>query len=156
MGTVIPDRDSNGHQLTLIHPFASKRIPEGNLFKRVKGYKFNVAANETKNLDIVIDLPTCKFSGAQIIGGEQGDQVDFKILDTNTNTVSGLDVNVFGANFPLNQFGFDVVIPSSNYSNTSDYDADLFAGLVVRCVYKNSTATAKTIGINLELHEVKA
>lgn len=150
--------DSEGLQVvkSRLNPFADKKVSEGNLFKRVHGVSsLDIPANTTGYIELVIPYPQCKFSGAMIINCELGDTVDFLILDTATNTYSQAPIEMYGANFPLNQFGFDVVMPNGSYENTSNYDADLYQGMELLCAYKNNSATAKKVYMNVELHEVK-
>ena len=154
---IIPDRDLKGNIITLQPAFRSKSLPEGNLFKRVHGASsIDIPANTTGYITFAVPYPVCKFSGATIINIDLGDTLDFFVLDTAVNTFSGLPVETYGANFPLNQFGFDVVMPNGNeYTNTSNYDADLYQDMQVMCAYKNNSATAKKVHMNVELHEVK-
>ena len=126
-----------------------------SLFKRVHGVSASIGAGATVNIDLAVSYPQCKFSGAEIFGTDQGDTLNYLILDTDTNTYSGLDVGTYGANFQLNQFGFDVQMPPVQYANTSNYDADLYQGMIVRCAYTNNTGSTKIIYSNLWLHEVK-
>lgn len=141
--------------------FASKKIDingvEKSLFKRVHGLRSaSIPAGVTGYLELTVPYPQAKFSGAEIFGTDHLDTLDFLILDTPTNTYSGAPVETYGANFPLNQFGFDVEMPArGDYANTSNYDADLYYGMIVMCVYKNNSAEAKIISGNFWLHEVK-
>lgn len=144
-----------------ITPFASKKIWIGgvlkNLFKRVHGVKSaSINASAEGDIDFTIPYPHAKFTGAEMFGTELGDTVKFYVLDTANNDISGLDVGTYGANVPLNQFGFDVEMPPERYANTSDYDADLYQNMVIRCKYTNNGASAKVISMNVWLHEVKA
>lgn len=138
--------------------FDNKKLSTGeSLFKRVHGLSSSVIpAGIAGDLVFTVPYPKCKFSGAEIINVEIGDTLNFLILDTDTNTYSGLDVGTYGANVQLNQFGFDVRMPDGSYSNTSNYDADLFQGMKLKCVYTNNSQDGKVIHMNAELHEVKA
>lgn len=136
-------------------PFAAKQIKVNGvtkkLYKRVHGCNVSVPANSTANLDFVVNYAHAKFTGAEIFGTDLGDTVDFLILDDVNNTYSGAP----GSYYTLNQFGFDVEMPQERYANTSDYDADLYANITIRCAYTNNTGSAKNISINVWLHEVK-
>jgi len=141
-----------------VYPFASKKLEnDSSLFKRVHGVpSVDIPAGLTGYVNLIIPYNACKFSGAEIINVELGDTLDFFVLDTPTNTYSSLPVETYGANFPLNQFGFNVVMPNSEqYKNTSNYDADLFLGMEIMCAYKNNSDTAKKVYMNVDLHEVK-
>lgn len=138
--------------------FANKKLlvngVQKSLFKRVHGASVSIPANSTGYLELIVPYPTCKFSGAEIFGGSLGDSLDFFILDTATNTYSGAPIEY--PNWLLNQFGFDVQIPGSEYQNTSNYDADLYHSMVISCAYKNNDPdNAKVISGNFWLHEVK-
>lgn len=141
-------------------PFAAKKIKVGgvlkSLYKRVHGVGATVPSGQTVSIDFVIPYPHAKFTGAEIFGCEIGDTLDFTVHDTPTNAISGLPVGTYGANVMLNQFGFDVEMPPERYKNTSDYDADLYQGMVIRCSYTNNGQNSKHIGMNAWLHEVKS
>lgn len=152
----IPDRDIDGNIIVTLSPFASKKIPGGSLFKRVHGLSGIVNANSTANIDFVVPYAVCKFNGAEIIGCKFGDLVDFTVHDTANNDISGLPTTApYGPNIELNKFGHGVFMPAEFYENTSEYDADLFQNMIIRCTYTNNTNENITIGINFELHEVK-
>ena len=142
-------------------PFANKQIidAQGNvkdLFKRVHGCNTTIAAGATKSLDFSVPWPVAKFTGAEIFGVDLKDTLNFYVLDDANNTYSGLDVGTYGANFTLNQFGFNVEMPpGGEYANTSNYDADIYFGMIIRCEYTNNGTASKYIAMNPWLHEVK-
>lgn len=140
-------------------PFAAKTIKINGitkkLFKRVHGVNETISSGQTVNIDFTVPYAWAKFTGAEIFGCTKEDTLNFYVLDTATNTYSGLDPQVYGANFTLNQFGFDVELPDGPYANTSDYDADLYQYMIIRCEYTNNGASSKYIGMNVWLHEVK-
>lgn len=135
--------------------FASKKLivngVEKSLFKRVHGASLNILAGATGNIDIISHYMTAKFTGAEIFGTALGDTLNFFVLDDASNTYSGAP----GSYYQLNQFGFDVQMPPDRYQNTSNYDADIFMNMVIRCQYTNNGASAKDVAMNLWLHEVK-
>lgn len=156
----IPDRDSEGNIVQKQYPFSAKNIEVNGvvkkIFKRVHGINNpSIQAGQTVNIDLVIPYAWVKFTGAEIFGCELGDIVNFTVHDNATNTISGLDPQVYGANVQLNKFGYDVVMPNGEYQNTSDYDADLYQNMIIRCTYTNNGQSTKYIGINVWLHEVK-
>lgn len=136
-------------------PFADKKIMVNgvlkSLFKRVHGTNETIGAGQTVNIDFVVPYNVCKFSGAEILGAAFGDTLNFKVLDDANNTYSGAP----GSNYQLNQFGFSVQMPGPEYANTSNYDADLYVGMVLRCEFYNSEGSQKTVAMNVWLHEVK-
>lgn len=136
-------------------PFAAKTIEVNGvtkkLFKRVHGENLSIATGATGHIDHTVTYTTCKFSGAEIFNTDLGDTVDFKILDDASNTYSGAP----GSNYELNQFGFNVEMPADRYKNTSNYDADLQVGMIIRCSYTNNSGATKTVSMNVWLHEIK-
>lgn len=138
--------------------FASKVLNGKSLFKRVHGVSASIDAGETKDIDIAIAYPVTKFTGAEIFNTEVGDVVNFTVHDTATNTYSGAPTSplpTFYPNYKLNQFGLDVQMPKDRYANTSNYDADIYQGMIIRCSYKNNGASTKSVYMNVWLHEVK-
>lgn len=136
--------------------FADKKIwvngVEKNLFKRVHGVSETITAGQTVNIDFVVPYAQCKFTGANIFGCKLEDTLNFKVLDDASNTYSGAP----GSNYMLNQFGYDVELPDNGvYENTSNYDADLYIGMILRCEYTNNGNADKYIAMNVWLHEVK-
>ena len=124
-----------------------------SLFKRHTGIQAQVYAAQPTNIFFTIPYNSCKMTGASIIGGEILDTIDLFVLDTDTNTYSQAPVNIVGPNFKLNQFGFNVNVAKDFFQNSSQYDADLYIGMKIKVVY--SSKSDKTIGINIDLHEVK-
>jgi len=145
----------------VLSAFASKKVivggEEKSLYKRMHGVNNPaIAAGTTGEIILTVPYAVVKFTGAQIIGAELKDTITLAVLDTDTNAISGMDVGTYGPNLQLNQFGFDVELPSTGYyGNESKYDADLFQGMKIKAVYSNNGAEAKYIGINFVLHEVK-
>jgi hypothetical protein len=141
-------------------PFAAKTIivngVEKSLYKRIHGIKSSsIASGQQVNIDFVITYNHVKFTGAEVFGTELGDTIDFYVLDDSNNTYSGAPTESPGyPNYLLNQFGFLVEMPADRYMNSSDYDADLYINMIIRCKYKNNGASPKTISMNVWLHEV--
>jgi hypothetical protein len=141
-------------------PFASKKIivngVEKSLFKRVHGVSASIGSSTTVDIDFTVPYPVAKFTGAEIFNTDNGDTLDFTVHDDASNTYSGAPTSSPGyPNYLLNQFGFDVCMPSDRYKNTSNYDADLYQNMIVRCSYTNNTGSTKTVCMNVWLHEVK-
>lgn len=126
------------------------------LFKRVHGIHATIPANSTANIDFTVPYATAKFSGAELIGCSIGDVLDYTVHDDANNTYSQAPVGVVGPNYQLNKFGYAVHVPDGFYQNTSNYDADIYAGMIIRCTYTNNSNAAKYIAMNVWLHEVKA
>jgi len=137
-------------------PFAKKILSNGKkLYRRKHGVRKNCLASSDTFIDIIVPYVQCKIDEVEIINCSGNDNVDFLILDTGTNTYSQAPVAAVGANYILNQFGFNVAVSDLFYSDSSNYDADLYQGMIVRVIYKNTESQDKNIGINFVLHEVK-
>lgn len=130
--------------------FTSKSLVSGGvtkkLYKRVTGNKFTLAAG-VNTLDFAITYAWVKMTGIQVLNSEILDIVDLKVLDDASGTYSG------HANYVLNQFGYAVNTAAGFFENKSQFDADLYVGMVIRAIY--TSVSAKTIGINYILDEVK-
>lgn len=146
-----PVRDKDGQSKLKQEAFAAKTVrlngEEKSLYKRIHGKSFAVV-NGTTNLDFSVPYNNAKVESIEIINGELGDKLNFKVLDTPTGTISGIP------NLMLNQFGFDVYMDGSGYyEQRSQYDADVILDMQFRIEF--TTTTAKTVYINYILNEVK-
>lgn len=129
-------------------PFASKTLVNGKaLFKRLTGISFAVTAGSNNLTWTQSACPLVKILGIEVINAEIGDICSFYILDSATGAYSGI------ANYPLNQFAFNVNIAPGYYRYASEYDSDLYQNLQIKFVY--NSVSAKTIYINLDMNEVK-
>lgn len=130
-------------------PFAAKTLPNGKkLYTRVHGVAASVSGAPD---DIIFTVPyaACKLTGIEIIGGQIGDTVNLKVLDSTTGTYTGV------ANYQLNQFGYDVNVAKDFYSRESAYDADLFQGMQIKVEYDSVATLPANVYLNFILHEVK-
>ena len=128
------------------NPFASNVIPEGSLYKRMMGSVFTVVIGQN-NCDFSVPYPVMKIKGLKVINCSFGDSANLKILDDASGTYSTVP------NYLLNQFGFNVPMPAGTCSDSCNYDADLYFGMIVRLEF--TSISAKTIGVHYDLHEVK-
>lgn len=144
---------NNLHQVveSISYPFSSKILEDGRkLYERKHGIAgSSVAAGQTVSTVYSIPYVDCKITAVEVVGSKEGDQVDFKILDTPSGTVSTIP------NYVLNQFGFGVFTIAGNYKEESWYDADLFIGLQLEMSYTNNGSSTVTPNYNVTLHEVK-
>lgn len=126
--------------------FASKLIGTKKLYARNTGFQqaLSIGAN---TITYTASIPWVKITGVQVVNCEALDYVDFKVYDSSTGTYSGVP------NYLLNQFGFSVNLPKDFYDRQSPFDADLYAGMVLKIEY--NSVSAKTVGINLIMSEVK-
>lgn len=132
---------------SLTQSFTSKTLPNGKkLFARNTGLQYSLSSG-ANTITHTATLPWAKVTGIEVIGAEILDYADFKVLDSSTGVYSGIP------NYLLNQFAFSVNIAKDYYSRTSTFDADLYQGMVISISY--NSVSAKTIGINLIMNEVK-
>lgn len=133
-----------------LQPFASKVLDCGKkLYRRKHGIRKECLANATTVIDFVVPYAECKIDEVEIVNCTGNDSVDLKIKDTVAGSYSGVP------NYTLEQFGYSVCLSDLYYTDTSNYDATLYQGMIVEVTYNNNEADAKQIGINIVLHEVK-
>jgi hypothetical protein len=130
-------KDVNGNIVLQNAPFGSKRVKEGSLYTRMHGVQYAIDAG-VNTIEFPIPYVQCKISGVEFVNSEDLDTVSLEVYMGTTK---------------LNQFGFSVNLTKEMYKYESNYDADLFAGL--KLVIQYTSLSAKTIGINYILHEVK-
>ena len=126
--------------------FSSKTVGTKKIYARTTGMQFSLSAG-ANTCTYTATYPWAKITGVEILGGETGDQVDFKVKDTPAGTYSTIP------NHLLNQFGFSVNIAKDFYKREATFDADLYVGMVLEFTY--TSVSAKTVGLNLIMAEVK-
>lgn len=152
-GDPIVETTAPSNVLTM--PFASNLLGTGEtIHKRVTGVSNTVLAGTTGFIDFTVPYVRSKLKGAKIINTAVGDYLDFVVLDTDTNYYSGYDPLIYGANLQIDKFGYNVYTPNNYLDDTADYAGDIYQGMIIRCVYTNSTPSDKIIYMNVDLHEV--
>ena len=138
---------SNANNSILNNPFAAKTLPNSKkLYKREHGIQQALTAGS--NIFVfTIPYTWVKILGIEVVNGEALDYCDLNILDSVTGTYTTIP------NYKLNQFGFSVNICKDYYEEENSYDADLYQGMQIQIIYQS--VSAKTIGINFNLSEVK-
>ena len=133
-------------------PFASKELPEiqKKLFRRAHGITATLNALGNTEIEFVIPYNWVKITTMEVVGLPQIMQADVTIHDNTLGTYSGTGIS----KFQLNKFGYDINLAEKYYRDHSEYDADLYLGMIIRLVIKNSSELTPTIGINITLHEV--
>ena len=144
-GNVWPNTVAISSQAAAL-PFAAKTIGTKKLYKRVTGATYSLTQG-SNDLFYTLTFPWAKITGIELVGGEIGDKVNFFVLDTTAGTYSGT------ASAPLNQFAFNVNVAPQHYISTSEFDADLYENMQIKINY--ISASAKTVGVNYILNEVK-
>lgn len=117
------------------------------LYARNTGLRFALESGSNE-LTYTATYPWVKLLGVECCWCEAGDYVDFKVYDNAAGTYSGVP------NLLLNQFAFTLNLPKDFYRRESRFDADVYAGMVIKMTYQS--ASAKTIGLNLQMDEVKS
>jgi len=136
-------------QNSTVQQFASKLLDDGKkLYRRKHGKTDTVPANDSKSIIFTVPYNHCKIDEVEVINSSALDKVDLKVLDSTEGDYTG------DPNHLLNQFGFEVVIGDLYYTDSSNYDADLFLGMQIEIVYYNNSSEEQTIGLNFVLHEV--
>lgn len=132
------------------NPFADKILPNGKkLYRRKHGKRQSIPGNGSGKIQFVVPYAVAKIDEVEIVNCSATDTCHLKVLDNDAGTFSTVP------NYLLNQFGFDVNLSDIYYTDTSNYDAELYQSMVVEIEYFNNEAEAKDIGVNFVLHEVK-
>ena len=149
----------NVSELPLNYPFYKKELEDGSkLYRRKHGVvvdrsnRIICQSNSEKMIDFIVPYPHAKVTTLEIINANSLDSIDILVLDDESGTYSKSGVK----NLQLNKFGFDAVVTGPIYIDESNYDADLYYGMIVRFVYKNTGVVDSEFGINIVLHEVKS
>ena len=165
MSAVIPNRDKDGITKVKVEAFKAKTANiwdgrSGDLYKKISGKKYTINGNGSFDLDFTIPYEYCKVEAIEFIGCELGDKVQFYVLDSPEGIFQqhrfGLPAGheAITPNMVLDQFGIDVFLPDGSYTQLSQYDAEVYAGMVFRINY-DDTHNGKTLYINYVLNEVK-
>lgn len=117
------------------------------LYARNTGIQ-QVLAVGANTISYTLTYPWVKIIGVEVINAEALDYVDLKVKDTAAGTYSGV------ANYVLNQFAYSHNIPKDYYIRMAQFDADIYVGMVIEISYHS--VSAKTVGINLIMNEVKS
>jgi len=144
--SVIPQRDSMGHPIGYVSPFASKEIDGKKLYKRVHGVVVDCSIG-LNTFDLVIPYLEAKLNKIEIMWAPEECTADFKVYDTPTGIISTVP------NYMLNQFGFGLGVAKDLHIEQSEYDADVIQDMKLSC--ELTTSTAKKICVNFILNELK-
>jgi len=143
---VIPERDSQGHNISTSNPFAAKEIDGKKLYKRVHGVVVDCVVG-LNLFDIIVPYVEAKLNKIEIMWCPEECTADFKVYDTPTGTISTVP------NYMLNQFGFGIGVAKGLHIEQSEYDADVIKDMKLSC--ELTTPTAKKICVNFVLNELK-
>lgn len=130
--------------------FASKTLIVNGVTKKLYARNTGIQASVVQGTNTITYTATytwTKLLGVEAVNCEALDTVDFKVYDTAQGTYSGY------ANALLNQFSYTLNLPKDFYQKLSQFDADLYAGMVIQITYVSQSA--KIVGLNLLMNEVK-
>lgn len=116
-------------------------------FARNTGLQQDLIAGSNE-IVYTISYPWVKIIGIEVISSEALDTAELRVYDNALGTYSTVP------NAMLNQFGYTLNMTKDFYSRTSPFDADLYAGMVLKITYVS--VSAKRIGMNIILNEVKS
>lgn len=132
-----------------VPPFGSKTVEiEGdikNLSARYTGVQ-QALTTGSNTIDLTIPYPWVKIIGIELINGEALDYADFKVFDDSDGTYSGTPDAM------LSQFAYSMNVGPVFYQKVSQFDADLYYGMILRLTY--NSVSAKTVGLNILMNEV--
>lgn len=130
--------------------FANKVIETSSgtkkLYKRVTGIQPDLVVGENI-INFTVPYDWVKITGIEIVNTEALEYSNMYVYDTAAGTYSGYP------NAQLNQFGFNVNVTDHEYKWISEYDADIYRGMILRITYYSKSI--KRLGINFSLNEVK-
>jgi len=133
-----------------IPSFSAKTVTIGSttkkLFARNTGFQHTMSVG-ANTVTYTLSYPWCKILGVEVIGAETLDYCDLEVFDTAAGTYSGVP------NYKLNQFAYSVNIPMNYYIRLSQFDADIYQGMVIKITY--NSVSAKTVGFNIIMNELK-
>jgi hypothetical protein len=134
------------------YPFCLKELPDiqKKLFRRAHGVSAALNANGNTTIEFEVPYTWAKITTMEVVGLPEMMQADVTIHDTTNGTYSGTGQS----KYQLNKFGYDINLAKNYYRDHSEYDADLYMGMIIRMVIKNTTSLTPTIGVNITLHEV--
>jgi hypothetical protein len=136
--------------MNILHPFASKELPDGKkLFRRKHGYCFDCVANQYTECIIVVPYAFAKINHIELLNAPEIIKIDLEVLDTSIGSLTGIP------NYVLNKFGYDVFCSKDYYQDVSQYDADVVQNMQIRITVKNPSQ-AFNLKINTVFHEVKS
>ena len=130
-------------------PFASKDLPDGRKLKRrTNGITFTIPAEDSITVSYIVPYGQAKMNEVEVLWAPEGVTAQMNVKDTSAGTYSTIPNRI------LDSFGNAVNIAKDYWKGRSEYDADVYIGMVLEFVITNSSNVSKTVGINMVLHEV--
>src|ERR1051325_1911784 len=118
-------------------PYGSKTVlvngVSKKLFARFTGQQYSLSAG-SNTITYTATYAWAKLIGVECINCEALDTVDFKVYDTAGGTYSG------HPNALLQQFSYTLNLPKDFYLRMAQFDADVYAGMVIQMTYVSQSA----------------
>lgn len=116
------------------------------LFARNTGKAFAVTTG-SNDLNYTAAYAWVKIIGLECIGAEIGDYAELRVYDNASGTYSGVP------NALLNQFGYTLYMAKDYYVRISQFDSDIYTGMVLKVTY--NSISNKNVYINYLMNEAK-
>jgi hypothetical protein len=148
-----PTGNTSPLQATYYYPYSAKKFITSsglvkNLYTRNVGTQ-NTVVNGANTINYTATFAWCKMIGMEAINGLAGDYASMYVYDTPAGTYSGTP------NLLLNRYGYDLNIAPGYYEKKSQFDADVYVGMILRVIYTSVTTDSRFLGINFLMNEVK-
>lgn len=135
--------------MNLMLPFASKDLPNGKKLKRrTNGIQFTIPASDSITVSYTCPYSQAKINEVEVLWAPEFVTAIMNVKDTPAGTYSAVP------NAILDTFGNACNIGKDYWKGRSEYDADIYGGMVLEFVVTNGSAVSKTVGINMVFHEV--
>lgn len=130
-------------------PFASKELANGKKLKRrTNGIQFTIPANGSITVSYTCPYAQAKVNEVEVMWAPEMVSAIMNVKDTPAGTYSTVP------NAILDTFGTACNIAKDYWKGRSEYDADIYGGMVLEFVITNGSDITKTVGINMVFHEV--
>ena len=132
-------------------PFASKDLADGRKLKRrTNGFQFTIPASDSITVTYTCPYVHAKMNEVEVYWAPEFVSAIMNVKDTAAGTYSTVPNKI------LDTFGNSANIGEGYWKGRSEYDADVYGGMVLEFIITNGSAVSKTVGINMIFHEVVA
>jgi hypothetical protein len=135
--------------MNLMLPFASKDLPNGKrLYRRTNGMTLTLPSSDSIVVSYTCPYAQAKINEVEVLWCPEGVTAQMRVKDTAAGTYSTVP------NAVLDTFGSAVNIAKDYWKGRSEYDADIYGGMVLEFSITNLSSESKLVGINMVFHEV--
>jgi len=135
--------------MNLMLPFAAKAMSDGKKLKRrTNGIQFTIPANDSITVSYTCPYAQSKINEVEVLWAPEFVTAIMHIKDDALGTYSTVP------NAILDSFGNSCNIAKDYWKGRSEYDADIYGGMVLEFVVTNGSSVSKTVGINIVFHEL--